>query len=252
MYFPNLESHFRNLDLVFSWLREAGLKANLSQSKFLKARIEFLGHVIDGAGIRTVDSKIHAVTHFPTPKTVDHVRSFLGLAGYYRAFVRNFASIGSPVTRLLKKDTPFLWHDAQIKAFETLKHALTQAPVLAFPDYTQPFTLCTDASALGIGAVLMQSFEGQCPRVIAYASRVLNSAESKYSVTHLEALAVVWTLKHFRDIIFGYPITVYTDHTAATQLFSGKNLTGRLARCYFTVMHFEPVIKYLPDSQYRG
>ncbi len=135
---------------------------------------------------------------------MDHVRSFLGLAGYYCAFVRNFASTASPLRRLLKKDTPFIWHDAQIQAFETLKHALTQAPVLAFPDYTQLFTLCTDASALGIGAVLMQSFDGPRLRVIDYASRVLNSAEFKYSVTHLESFAVVWALKHFRDMIFGY------------------------------------------------
>ncbi len=161
----------------------------------------------------------------------------------------NFASIDSPLMRLLKKDTPFIWHDAQIRVFETLKHALTQAPVLAFPDYTQPFTLCKDASALGIGAVLMQSFEGPRPRVIAYASHVLNSAESKYSVTQLEeALAVVWTLKHFRDMIFGYSIIVYTDHSAVTQLFSGKNLTGRLARWYLIFMQFKPVIKYLPGK----
>ncbi len=94
----------------------------------------------------------------------------------------------------------------------------------------------------------MQSFEGPRPRVIAYASRVLNSAESKYSVIHLEALAVVWALKHFRDMISGYRITVYTDHSVVTQLFSGKNLTGRLARWYLTVMQFEPVIKYLPGK----
>ncbi len=179
---------------------------------------------------------------------MNRVLPFLGFAGYYRAFVRNFASIAFPLTRLLKKDTPFIWHDAQMQAFETLKHALTQTPILAFPDYTQPFIRCTDAYALEIGAVLMQSFEDPRPRVIAYASRVLNSAESKYSVTHLEALAVVWALKHFRDMIFGHPITVYTDHSAVTQLFSGKNLTGRLARWYVTVMQFEPVIQYLPGK----
>ncbi len=94
----------------------------------------------------------------------------------------------------------------------------------------------------------MQSSESHRPHVIAYASHVLNSAVSKYSVTHLEALAVVWALKHFRDIVYGYPITVYTDHSAVTQLFSGKNLTGRLARWYLTVMQFEPTIKYLPGK----
>ncbi len=118
----DLESHFRNFDLVFSWLRETGLKANLSKCKFLKAHVKFLGHIVDGAGIQNVDSKIHAVTHFHTPSTVDHVRSFLGLAGYYHAFVCNFASISSPLMHLLQKDAPFIWHDAQIEAFETLKN----------------------------------------------------------------------------------------------------------------------------------
>ncbi len=131
---------------------------------------------------------------------------------------------------------------------DTLKYALTNAPLLSFPDYILPFTLCTDASSLSIGAVLMQSSEAQRPHVIAYASRVLNSAESKYSVTHLEALAVVWALRHFRDIIFGYSITVYTDHSAVTQLFSGKKLTGRLARWYLIIQKFEPTIKYVPGK----
>ncbi len=90
--------------------------------------------------------------------------------------------------------------------------------------------------------------EGKRPHAIAYASRVLTSAESKYSVTHLEALAVVWALRHFRDIIFGYPVTVYTDHTAVTQLFHSKNLTGRLARWYLTIQQFEPTFKYLPGK----
>ncbi len=108
--------------------------------------------------------------------------------------------------------------------------------------------MCTNASSLGFGAVLMQAYESQRPHVIAYASCVLNSAESKYSVTHIEALAVVWALKHFSDIVYGYPITVYTDHSAVTQLFSVKHLTGCLARWYLTVMLFEPTIKYLPGK----
>ncbi len=186
---------------------------------------EFLGHVVDGEGTHMVDSKINAVKHFPIPQNVENVRSFLGLAGYYRVFVRNSASIASVLRRLLIKDVPFIWQDAQRKAFESLKHVLTHTPALTFPDYKKPFILCTDASSLGVGAVLMQASESQQPHVILYASRVLNSAESKYSVTRLEALAVVWALKHFRDIIYGYPITVYTDHSAVTQLFSGKNLS---------------------------
>lgn len=115
---------------------------------------------------------------------------------------------------------------------ETLRHALTHAPLLAFADYKQPFNLCTDASALGVGVVLMQSFEGQSSPVIAYTSRVLNSARPKYSVTHLEPLAVMWALQHFRHLIFSYKITVYIDHSAVNHLFSDKNLASRFARWY--------------------
>ncbi len=162
--------------------------------------------------------------------------------------MKNFASIASPLTCLIKKDVPFLWNDAQQHSFTTLKDALTHAPILVFPDYKLPFTMCTDASALGIGAVLKQTEEGKRPHATVYASRVLTSAESKYSITHLEALAAVWALQHFRDIIFGYPVTVYTDHTAVTQLFHGKNLTGCLARWYLTNQQFEPTLKYLPGK----
>ncbi len=190
---PDLGTHLQQLSLVFQELTQAGLKANLTKCEFLKSRIEFLGHLVDGDGIHTVDSKITAVEKFPTPKSVDNVRSFLGFPGYYRTFVRNFASTASPLTRLLKKDVYLIWNDAQQHSFTTLKGALTHAPIHAFPDYKLPFTMSTDASALGIGAVLMQT-EGKRPHAIAYASRVLTSAESKYSVTHLQALAVAWAL----------------------------------------------------------
>ncbi len=104
--------------------------------------------------------------------------------------------------------------DAERQAFESLKHAWTHTPGLGFPDYKEPFTLCPNGSSIGVGAVLMQKPESQRPHVIAYAKRALSSDESKYSVTHLEALDIVWALKHFRDIIYGYPITVYTRERA--------------------------------------
>ncbi len=109
----DLDSHLEKLSLVFQNLTQAGLKVKLTRYEFLKLRIEFLGHLVDGDGIHTVDSKITAVKNFPTPKSVENVRSFLGLAGFYRAFVKHLASIASPLTHLLKKDVPFLWNDAQ-------------------------------------------------------------------------------------------------------------------------------------------
>ena len=242
----DIDSHFSSLESVLLRLREAGLKAKLSKCDFLRKSISFLGHVVDADGIHTMDDKIRAVKNFPTPKTVDNVRSFLGLCSYYRSFVKGFASIASPLTTLLKKEVPFHWNAAQEQSFHNLKFALTNAPILVFPDYTAPFILYTDASALGLGAVLMQTDERGKNRVIGYASRTLNSAESNYSVTHQEALAIVWALKTFKDTIFGYPITIFTDHTAVTKLFEGRKLSGRLARWDLTIQEFNPTIKYVP------
>ncbi len=148
-------THFDKLELVLQKLQEAGLKLNLPKCKFLCSCIEFLGHVVDKHDIHTTDAKVRAVQDFPIPKSVNHLRSFFCLAGYYRAFIRDFASIASPLTRLLKNDVSFVWHDAQQTSVDRLKHALTHAPVLAFSDYSQPFTLFTDASASGVGALLM-------------------------------------------------------------------------------------------------
>ncbi len=138
------------------------------------------------------------------------------------------------------------WNAPQDKCFNDLKSALINALALAFPDYSVPFSLYTDTSALGLGAVLMQPDTRGKNHAIAYASRTLDQAEGNYSVTHQESLAIIWPLKHFRDIIQGYPITVFTDHAPVTELFNGRNLTGRLARWYLTIQEFGATFKYLP------
>ncbi len=125
-----------------------------------------------------MDDKISAIKKFPHPRTVDNVRSFLGFCGYYRPFIGGFAKIAHPLTQLLKKEMPFVWKAAQEKSFNDFKSALINAPCLAFPDYDIPFDLCTDASALGLGAVLLQQDARGKNRAIPYASRTLNSAES--------------------------------------------------------------------------
>ncbi len=125
-----LDSHLQQLSLVFQKLTQTGLKAKLTKCELLKSRIEFLGHLVDGDGIHTVDSKITAVQKFPTPKSVKNVRSVLGITSYYRPFVMNFPSIASPLVHLLKKDVPFLWNNAQQHSFNTIKDAFTHAPAL--------------------------------------------------------------------------------------------------------------------------
>ncbi len=170
-----------------------------------------------------MDDKISAIKNFPQLQNVENVRSFLGLCGYnyYRPFIRGSARIASPLTHLLRKEVSFHWNAPQEKSFNDLKSALINAPALAFPDYSVTFSLYTDASALGLGAVLMQPDTRGKNHAIAYASRTLNQAEANYSVTHQETLPIVWALKHFRDIILGYPINVFTGPCASHRAFQG-------------------------------
>ncbi len=132
---------------------------------------------------------------------------------------------------------PFHWNAPQDKSFNDLKSVLINTPALAFPDHSVLFSLYTDASALGLGAILMQPDARGKNHAIAYASRTLNQAEANYSVTHQETLVIVWTLKHFRDIILGHPIIVFTNHAP---------VTGRLVQWYRTIQEFGPTFKYLP------
>ncbi len=148
------ESNFTTLKEVFVRLKNVGLKAKLTKCEFLKKRISFLGHQVDHARIYTMDDKIQTVKNFLRLQSADKVRSFLGLCGSCRSFVKGFATLASPPTRLLRKEQPFHWHDAQENSFQEFKRGLTSAPVFALPDYSAPFVLYTDVSGTGIRTVL--------------------------------------------------------------------------------------------------
>lgn len=164
--------------------------------------------------LRTDPEKISAVTNYPVPTNVKQVRRFLGMAGWYRRFVHNFASITTPLTNLLKKNKNFTWNDEAQKSFDTLKQVLCSAPVLASPNYEKPFIIQCDASKLGVGAVLAQKNEDGIEVPIAYFSQKLNKAQSNYSVTELECLAAILSLKKFRAYVEGQDFTIVTDHAS--------------------------------------
>ncbi|KAK3889412.1 hypothetical protein Pcinc_006591 [Petrolisthes cinctipes] len=248
IFSKDVPTHLEKLRKVLERLASAGLKLKLSKCEFLKQKIKYLGHEVDESGIHVNQDKIKAILKFPTPTKADHVRSFLGLAGYYRSFVYQFSSKAAPLIKLLKQTNKFEWGQPQEEAFSILKEALTQPPVLAFPDFKKPFILHTDASGVGLGAVLAQEDEGGKLKPIGYASKALNDTEKKYSVTHQEAYAIVWALKHFRPIIFGYSITVCTDHRPCLELFKGKNMTGKLARWHLTILEFNPTFNFVPGK----
>ena len=240
-----IPEHISKLEAVFKRLADAGLTINPKKSLFFKSSIKYLGHIVDKHGLRPNNDKIVAITDFPQPKTVKQIKSFLGLIGFYRPFIKNFGKIAIPLTSMLCKDEIFEWSKQAEDAFKTLKTAITEAPVLIFPHYDLPFELTTDASSLGLGAVLMQRVNGRL-HPIAFASRKTSRPESAYSATDLEFLGMVWGLKHFKEIIYGYNITVFTDHQPLT--YSSKHLTGKHARWSNTLMEFDPTIKYTPGA----
>ena len=243
-----VEEHKRKLSLVLERLRSAGLTINLKKCKFFQTEINFLGHLINSEGLQPINNKVDAILSFPEPRNVREVKSFLGLAGFYRSFMKNFSMIAAPLTSLLRKNAQFCWNTVTQEAFDKLKLLLTQAPVRVFPNYSLPFELVTDASKSGLGAVLMQ-YHGKKMKPIAFASRKTNVAESRYSATDLESLAVVWALKHFKEIIHGYEINVHTDHQPLVYLLNDNgNQKGRAARWLATLLDFSPKIRYTPGS----
>ena len=188
-----------------------------------------LGHIISSEGIEVDKSKIELIANLPTPKTVKEIRSFLGHAGFYRRFIKDFSIISKPLCNLLTKDTIFEWTENCENAFVKLKSMLTSAPIMQPPDWTLPFEIMCDASDYAVGAVLGQRKDKK-PYVIYYASKTLNGAQLNYTTTEKELLAVVFALDKFRSYLVGSPIVVFSDHAALKYLLSKKDAKPRLIR----------------------
>lgn len=240
-----------NLREVFANIRQAGLRLNPAKCQLLSRETEFLGHIVSGNGIATNPAKVSAVQGWPVPANVNELRSFLGLASYYRRFVQGFATIASPLHRLTDQGRQFEWDDACSAAFNELKAALTQAPVLAYPDVQQPFIVDTDASNVGVGAVLSQGGEGE-ERAVAYFSRALSRAEKNYCVTRRELLAVVLAVRHFRPYLHGNRFLLRTDHASLTWLLNFKQPEGQVARWLEALQEFDFEIQHRAGKHHRN
>lgn len=238
-----LEEHLENLREVFRRLRRVNLRINPEKCDFFKKETKYLGHVVSAQGIHTDPDKVAALRELPTPNCLKELRRFLGVVSWYRRFVPDFATLAYPLTSMLKKGKHWRWTENQQTVFEILKLRLTEAPVLACPDFAKPFSLQTDASDYGLGAVLTQVLEGT-ERVIAYASRVLIGAERNYSATEKECLAIVWGIRKMRPYLEGYHFNVITDHLSLKWLNSIDNPTGRLARWALELQQYTFSIQY--------
>ncbi|KAA0039038.1 ty3-gypsy retrotransposon protein [Cucumis melo var. makuwa] len=202
---------------------------------------EHLRHVVSKAGVSVDPTKIEAVTSWPRPSTVSEVRSFLGLAGYYRRFVENFSHIATPLTQLTRKGAPFVWSKACEDSFQDLKQKLVTALVLTVPDGSGSFVIYSDASKKGLGCVLMQQ-----GKVVAYASRQLKSHEQNYPTHDLELAAMVFALKILRHYLYGEKIQIFTDHKSLKYFFTQKELNMRQQRWLELVKDYDCEILYHP------
>ncbi|CAB0033548.1 unnamed protein product [Trichogramma brassicae] len=230
VYATSLEEHKEKMNKLFGRLKNRGPHTvRPDKCFFLRKEVGYLGHIISEEGVRPDPSKVTAVRDFPRPQSRKNIKQFLGLAGYYRRFIPNFAKIASPLHILLKYDVKFIWDKAQETAFQNFKDILCSHPILQFPDFSREFIVTTDASNFALGAMLSQGKIGS-DLPVAYASRALAKAELNYAAIEKELLAIVFAVQHFRPYLYGRKFTIVTDHKPLVWLHNLKSPTSRLAR----------------------
>ena len=243
IYSKNEEDHAEHLRIVLQRLRDHHLYAKFSKCEFWLDSVKFLGHTISSDGISVDPTKVQEVMDWESPISVHQIRSFLGLAGYYRRFITDFSRIAKPMTELLKKGVKFVWNDKCEEAFQTLKARLTTAPVLSTPDSTKPFDVYCDASGTGLGCVLMQD-----NRVISYASRALRNHEKNYPTHDLELAAVIHALKIWRHHLMGTHCNIYTVHKSLKYIFTQADLNMRQRRWLELIKDYDLEVHYHPGK----
>lgn len=213
IYSKTWEEHIQHVAAVFQILREHQFKVKLSKCFFARQELPYLGHIISAKGVATDPKKVIIVQKWPVPSSVKELRSFLGMAGYYRKFVRNFGIISKPLTNLLRKNVPYVWTSVHDQAFETLKTSLTTAPVLALPDFSKQFVIETDASDKGVGAVLQQD-----GHPLAFVSKALGIRNQGLSIYEKEYLAILMAVDHWRQYLQNGEFLILTDQQSLTHL----------------------------------
>ncbi|WVZ49816.1 hypothetical protein U9M48_001142 [Paspalum notatum var. saurae] len=243
IYSKTREQHEKHLRAVLEKLRRNQLHGKYSKCKFWLEKISLLGHVWTTEGVSVDPKKIDAVSNLKTPRNVTEIRSFLGLAKYYRRFFENFSKIAKPMTELLKNKVSFEWNDKREKSFQCLKDKLTTTPVLTLLDLQKDFVVYCDASRQGLGCVLMQD-----NHVVSYASRQLRAHEENYPTHDLELAAVVHALKIWRHYLIGNKCDIYTDHKSLKYIFTQSELNMRHRRWLESIKDYELEINYHPEK----
>jgi transposase InsO family protein len=243
------EEHLAHIREVLERLREAKLYGKLRKCEFMREEVSFLGHRIGAKGLAVCPDKIEAVRDWPAPRNPGDVRSFLGLAGFYRKFVKDFSKVALPLTELTHEKVPWEWGSKQKESFQALKDILCSAPILLLPDPKLPFVLNCDASGYAIGATLQQD-QGNGLQPVAYRSKKLSPAERNYDTREKEFMALVDACSHWRHYLHSdIPFTLRTDHDSLKHFRTMPHLSGRLARWVEKMAEFDCNIEYIPGPK---
>ena len=247
VYSSDPKEHAQHLSQVFDRLRQHGLQLKPSKCCIGMEKLELLGYIISGEGIQTQPEKVAAIQNLAPPTTVKQVQSFMGMVNYYKSFIPNLAEIAFPLTTLTKKSVRFTWNHEHQQAFDALKTALVQAPILAHPDPSKPYILYTDASDLAVGGILVQDHEGQ-EKVIAYLSHKLTGSASSWPAIEKEAYAILYSLKKFHCYLYGAKFEIHTDHKPLRSLFQDEQRNSKLQRWAIQISEYGAPIMYHPGK----
>ncbi|CCO34909.1 Retrotransposable element Tf2 155 kDa protein type 2 [Rhizoctonia solani AG-1 IB] len=258
MYLDNIlifsnsrEKHKQHVTEVLSCLQKHNLFCNPSKCVFFVTEVTYIGQVITPEGISMEQKKVKAIQEWPEPKNVKQVQSFLGFANFYRRFVHDFSCLARPPTPLTQKDQPWVWEAAQKEAFQQIKIAISQEPVLAHPDESLPYTLETDASGTAMGAVLWQRKNDGCLHPVAFMPASFSPAELNYDTHDKELLAIICTFEHWRIFLEGteHPVTVLTDYKNLEYWKSARMFNRHHARWHLILASYSFVLAYQPGKQ---
>ena len=238
--------HLKHLDSVLTAFKNDGLTIKLSKCAFAKNRVKYIGHWIGGGKIAPVTSKIQGITDMPVPTSMKLLRSFLGMASYYRDFISNFATIALPLTDMTrgKKVRHFCFAEKQLQAFEDLKLALSDCAILNTPRYDRPFIIQTDASDSAVGACLAQLDDQGRERPLGYASAKLTDVQCRWSVIERESYAVMFALDKFGHTVFASPIDLYCDHNPLVHVVANNSKSSKLTRWSLALQKFDIRVHY--------
>jgi hypothetical protein len=248
IFSKNKEQLMNRIEDVLKRKSEVHIKVKISKCRFFAEEVKFLGYQVTNVGMKIDDGRVHSIKNMPHPENKKQLQSFLGVCNYFRLFVKEFATIAEPLYALLRKDVRFVWNEEQMRAVEELKYKLSHAPIVKFLDFKKEFHIHTDASLTGIGAVLMQEYDGIL-HPLAYVSKTLSETQRNYSTTKREAMALVFALEQFRYLILHFSVQVYTDHLPLKGVITKPTKVECLTRWSLLIQEYAIDLHYLPGKE---